>query len=95
MTVRFLKGVKQELAKAEAWYAKVDEDLAADFYLKITLAVAEILNHPTRFPKDQTGVHRFLVDRFPYGILYKIEKNKIVVVAIMHTSRRPGYWRKR
>jgi len=36
-----------------------------------------------------------MVRRFPFGILYRIEPEQIVVVAVMHLRRRPGYWRDR
>jgi len=41
------------------------------------------------------GFRRRLLRRFPYGILYKEEESQIVIVAVMHLRRRPGYWRNR
>ena len=41
------------------------------------------------------GFRRRLLRRFPYGILYKEEESQIVIVAVMHLQRRPGYWRNR
>ncbi|MCI0365313.1 MAG: addiction module protein, partial [Phycisphaerales bacterium] len=30
--------------------------------------------------------------RFPYGIVYSVRSDHILVVALMHLHRRPGYW---
>lgn len=43
----------------------------------------------------EDDIRRFLVRRFPYGILYTIEADHILILAIMHLSREPGYWRHR
>jgi hypothetical protein len=32
------------------------------------------------------------VHRFPYAVLYRPDPDEIVVVAVMHQRRRPGYW---
>ena len=51
------------------------------------------------FPKSGKGLkantRRRLLSRFPFGIIYCIEKDIIVVVAVMHLSRKPNYWIKR
>jgi len=37
-------------------------------------------------------MHRYLMHRFPYGLLSTIEDGYILVVAVMHLRRQPGYW---
>jgi len=41
------------------------------------------------------ALRRFLVRRFPYGLLYRNEPTAIFIVAVMHLRRRPGYWKGR
>jgi hypothetical protein len=36
-----------------------------------------------------------LLDRFPFTVAYQIKGNEIVILALAHTSRRPGYWSRR
>lgn len=36
-----------------------------------------------------------IAQAFPFGILYTIEADFILIVAVMHFSREPGYWKKR
>jgi len=40
-------------------------------------------------------IRRALVHRFPYGILYVPEQNQILIIAVMHLHRQPGYWQDR
>lgn len=41
------------------------------------------------------GVRRCRLSRFPYGLIYAIDKDDIVVLAVAHLHRRPDYWRDR
>jgi hypothetical protein len=41
------------------------------------------------------AVHRALANRYPYGVLYAVEPDRIYVAAVMHLRQRPGYWRGR
>ena len=34
-------------------------------------------------------------NHFPYNVLYSIERDLIVIVAVAHQKRRPTYWRTR
>ena len=36
-----------------------------------------------------------LVPRFPYGVIYCLEADRMRVVAVANLYRRPGYWRAR
>lgn len=53
----------------------------------------------TEFPKASPvvsgTVRRCLLTRFPYRLVYRVEGEKIVIYAVAHQSRRPGYWRTR
>jgi toxin ParE1/3/4 len=40
-------------------------------------------------------IRRCLTQKFPYGILYTIEPDYILILAVMHCSREPGYWKNR
>jgi len=47
---------------------------------------------------DASGLRdrrRTLVRGFPYGLLYRVESSRILIVAVAQVHRRPGYWRSR
>ena len=95
MRVRLLRGAKQELADAEERYEAAQENLGSEFFEEIDAAISEIILHPFRWPKAYGEIRRHLVNRFPYAIFYQVRKSEVVIAAIMHTSRRPGYWQGR
>jgi len=39
------------------------------------------------------GLRAVVLERFPFKVLYRVSSNVIVVVAVAHDRRRPGYWR--
>lgn len=41
------------------------------------------------------GVRRRILRRFPYSILYTLDNDVVLVIAVAHQRRRPGYWRRR
>ncbi|MEG4804714.1 hypothetical protein QUB63_29015 [Microcoleus sp. ARI1-B5] len=55
--------------------------------------VYRIRASPTRYVAVDEDVRRYMVRRFPYGILYAIEEDYILILAVMHCSREPGYWK--
>jgi hypothetical protein len=38
---------------------------------------------------------RILLDRFPYSVIYRASADEILIIAVAHLRRRPGYWRHR
>ena len=53
------------------------------------------LESPTRWRILDEDVRRCLTPVFPYGVLYTIEPDFVLIVAVMHCSREPGYWKGR
>ncbi len=52
----------------------------------------EYLHYPEAGPVILGAVHRRLVRRFPYGILYSIKPDGVRILAVMNLKRRPAYW---
>ena len=50
---------------------------------------------PARWRRIDEDVRRCLTHVFPYGVLYTIENEFVLIVAVMHCSREPGYWKTR
>lgn len=83
---------RADLAEAKAWYDRQRKGLASDFKLCIEEAMDRIRGMPDIHAELENGVRRCLVRRFPYAIFYKLDKARIVVIAVMHTSRDPSRW---
>jgi hypothetical protein len=63
-----------------------------EFLAGIEQGIDAIQDRPQTWPIFAGAARRYLVHRFPYGIVYVCEQGWILVLAIMHLHRKPGYW---
>ncbi|MDL1975564.1 MAG: type II toxin-antitoxin system RelE/ParE family toxin [Deltaproteobacteria bacterium] len=85
----------KEIEEAWQWYESRREGLGNDFVLCVEESLEKISRNPKLYPTVHKEIRRALIRRFPYGIFYFIEKNKIVVVGVFHGSRNPKHWKNR
>ena len=90
--VRFLGPAEQEMLGAARYYESQAVGLGEDFLYKIQSAIKDVAEHPDRWLAIRFDIRRRPVHRFPYGILYRICPEEIVIVAVMHLRRHPSYW---
>jgi plasmid stabilization system protein ParE len=85
-----------ELVDAIAYYEARAPGLGEQFYAEARRILSLIAEHPEiGTPIWSTG-RRFLLDRFPYAIVYRVLEDEVVrILAVMHLRRRPGYWHRR
>ena len=89
--VRFHPSAREELLEALRWYAERSEPAAA-FRQEVDHSIQRISQSPEQFPKTRGDARRFVMLRFPFSIVYSLTETEIVIVAIAHQRRRPGYW---
>jgi len=92
--LRVFPQAEAEMWDAAAYYESRREGLGVAFVDSIERTIHEILDAPNigaPCVSDPRFRHR-LVCRFPYRIMYQVSTERIEIAAIMHTSRRPGYW---
>jgi plasmid stabilization system protein ParE len=94
-TVEFLDEALEEAEAATRWYADRSPTAATAFTDEIDTAIAEINSLPLAWPAYHHDTRRFLLRRFPYSVVYRVSERLILVVAVAHAHRRPGYWTKR
>jgi plasmid stabilization system protein ParE len=83
-------------ARATAQWYRERSALAADAFLaEPDGAVETIAKNPEMYPNYVQGTRRYLLQRFPFYLVYREIAGKLEVVAIAHGRRRPGYWEKR
>ena len=86
-----------ELTEAVRWYESKRPGLGGDFLDEVARTIDRLALNPEAgnpISADQK-TRRLFVSRFPYQIVYRIRTNEIVVVALAHLKRRPGYWKHR
>lgn len=92
MKIRFLKPAQVELEDAVAWYDSHSLGLGTQFLDDMDRTVRRIITYPFSSHETETGIRCCLLSRFPYGIIYGIDNDTIVIVAIAHLHREPRYW---
>src|SRR5213592_3262841 len=95
MVLRLLTPARLEMLEASDFYESRSEGLGTRFLGDVDRAFEKILESPRRWPQPFRGFHRCRLDDFPYGVFYRVLRHEVVVVAIAHLARRPGYWLRR
>ena len=83
---------REEFLDAHGYYTEISPRLGSRFLSRFEATLAQILENPQRFPPGVLASRKAFMGDFPYHLHYLAQKNRIVVVALSHTKRRPGYW---
>jgi toxin ParE1/3/4 len=84
-----------EIEGADEWYRQHSEDAATDFVVEVFDAIHKIREAPHRWPLYLYGTRRYALSRFPFSVIYLHTPELVNIVAIAHSKRKPGYWRRR
>jgi|SRR5690606_6878372 len=90
-----LRAALDELSEAIDWYSKIQPELGKDLALKFQEALIEIHAKPLLSQKLNEGFRKTNLQRFPYKLIFKIEEQEIIIIAVAHHKRKPSYWKKR
>lgn len=92
---RFLPPAEEEMTEASGFYQLASAGLGADFLNDVQNVVDTLRVHAAIGTPVGHGLRRALLHRFPFILIYSVEVDEILVVAVAHQKRRPGYWRDR
>ena len=95
MKYAFHPEAEVELVDAIDYYEDREPGLGYDFAIEVHSTLENILSFPKAWPILDEHIRRCQTRRFPYGIIYTIDKDVILVLAIMHLHRHPEYWKDR
>lgn len=95
MKMRVLSCAEREFLDAVDGYNAERPGLGYEFAQEVQSAFKRIGLFPDAWPLFSGRTRRCIVSRFPYGILYQVRTDRILVVAIMHLKRDPNVWRQR
>lgn len=86
-----------ELDTLEAfnWYEIEKNGLGEDFVTETENCILNIQNNPLQYQIIYKNIRRALLHKFPYGIFYILEDDKVFVISVTHLKRHPKNWRKR
>jgi plasmid stabilization system protein ParE len=84
-----------EFQGAGRHYRLNQEGAGLRFVASVEDAIDRILEAPLRWRILEDDVRRCLTRVFPYAVLYTVEPEFVLIIAVMHCHREPGYWRER
>lgn len=93
MKHRYLRSAANEFSRAVDYYLDVDPLLAKRFVREVEASLRRILTHPHAWKPLGNEFRRCRVKHFPYGLVYRVERDAIIIVLIMHLQRHPESWR--
>ena len=90
---RFHSEARIEVRSITTWYRERSREAARGFADAIAEGTRSIREHPEAWPTwRRADLRRRVLRKYPYSIFYVIEGETIVIVAVAHHRRRPGYW---
>lgn len=95
MKARFIAPAQQELDEAIKYHNAKIPGLGDDLFNEIVSAAQKLCEFPELWPKVRKGIRRCRLKRFPFSLVYRADSDEIVIIAVMHSRRRPTYWRSR
>ena len=92
MEVNFSIGPKEDIKQSAKYYEDAVIGLGKAFLEIIEEAVENIIQYPKSSGIIKKPYRRYLIKRFPFGVIYTEDIYAIFIVAVMHLKRKPYYW---
>ncbi len=95
MNIRLLEPAQAELDEAVTWYAAQAPGLGEAFLIEALKTIKLIEQFPAAWHPLTPHIRRCRLKRFPYSVVYALDGDNILVLAVAHQHRKPNYWRSR
>ena len=95
MEIVFLAPAQSEFMDAISYYNIQSEGLGYEFAAEVRRTIERIIQYPKAWFKLSKRTHRCRTNRFPYGVIYQVRAETLLIVAVMHLSREPQTWKSR
>lgn len=92
---RFTASARREFLLEIAYYSRKEAGLGARFAAAVEAATRRAVAFPLTGSRAARNTRRVFVRDFPFSVVYRPERDGILVFAIAHHARRPEYWQQR
>ena len=89
------EGALEDLEEATKFYFQEDPNLELRFAECVDKAIDQVSKRPRSWRAIDGDVRRYIVEIFPYSLIYSIEQDHVLILAVSHQSRHPEYWKDR
>jgi plasmid stabilization system protein ParE len=93
MQYRFTSAALTELTQATLYYEQREYGLGTAFLDEVDATLSRILQHPTAWHQLSQRIRRCRTHRFPFGLIYQIRTDEILITSVMDLRRDPAKWR--
>jgi plasmid stabilization system protein ParE len=95
MVTRFLAPAQAELMEAVGYYESRKQGLGSQFAEEVKRTIQRILQYPEAWSPISKRTRRCRTNKFPYGVIYQVRGDVLLIVAVMHLRREPRAWKGR
>lgn len=80
---------REHLRESRQWYEQRSPGRSSLFLKQFRLLARRIAEFPSSFPESGESERRAFMGTYPFWVYYLIEAERIVVLAVLHASRKP------
>ena len=95
MKISFLEEAKFELDEAIEYYDFQSAGLGQQFFQEVLNTLDRISSFPEAWHPLSKNTKRCQTTRFPYGLIYSILENEILIISVSNLHREPHHWQDR
>jgi plasmid stabilization system protein ParE len=95
MKIKLLSVAEQEFVEAVDYYNDQCQGLGYEFAAEINSTMERIVSFPQAWTQISSRTRRCLTNKFPFGVIYQVRNDTILIIGIMHMKRDPIRWQKR
>jgi len=93
MNVEFLAPARDEFVAAVDYYEEQASGLGAELVGEVEEKLESLRENPRLGPRHTEDTRRLPLHRFPFNLVYHVDSDTLVIVAVAHQRREPGYWK--
>lgn len=90
--IQYHEAAEAELLKELGYLELQAKGLGRRFYSEVLGAERLIARFPESAEEIRPQIRKRILRKFRYSLIYSIEKDFILILAVAHHSRRPEYW---
>lgn len=83
------------MTEAGIFYEEQSQGLGVEFLDDVQRTIDRLRDNPMLGQIILDDLRRGLLSRFPFSLIYAIESDNLLIIAIAHQRRQPEYWRDR
>lgn len=95
LTLFITAEAEKDLADSWRWYEDQRAGLGDEFLLCVEAAFELACRQPMASPIVEADIRRVLIRRFPYGVFFIVEPERVMVLSVAHAARDPEVWKER